>query len=188
MESDWRIEVGSTRLIVRVEYSTIPTSSTIPMLPMVTHPPTYLPALSFPYLKAGFGFLALKLNLLFPLCANLHTFVSIVEAPAGLAPIAMTVDFASSLPWALYAVQAMLLGIIGIICYRRFFHPLREVPGPFLPAVTRLYLWYYNIIKAGSYYKKIDEMHVKYGTRSHSTIGANSYLAYRRSRRPDCAK
>jgi hypothetical protein len=72
----------------------------------------------------------------------------------------MTLGFTSSMLWALSAAQAMLL---AIICYRRFFHPLHEVPGPFLPAVTRLYLWYHNVIKDGSYYKKIDEMHVKYG-------------------------
>ncbi|KAL5319155.1 hypothetical protein ACEPPN_012204 [Leptodophora sp. 'Broadleaf-Isolate-01'] len=72
----------------------------------------------------------------------------------------MTLDLTSSALWALYAAQAMLL---AIICYRRFFHPLHSVPGPFLPAVTRLYLWYHNVIKDGSYYKKIDEMHVKYG-------------------------
>jgi hypothetical protein len=90
----------------------------------------------------------------------LHTFVLIVGALAGLILIAMTLDFTSSLLWALYAAQAMLL---AIICYRRFFHPLHEVPGPFLPAVTRLYLWYHNVIKDGNYYKKIDEMHVKYG-------------------------
>jgi hypothetical protein len=47
--------------------------------------------------------------------------------------------------------------------------------------VTRLYLWYHNIIKDGSYYKKIDEMHVKYGTRSHSGLVASSNPAYRRS-------
>jgi hypothetical protein len=97
----------------------------------------------------------------------------------------MTLDFTSSMPWALYTALAIL---IGIICYRRLFHPLHEVPGPFLPAVTRLYLWYYNIIKDGSYYKKIDEMHVKYGTRSHSVVGANPNLACRRSRHPDRPK
>jgi hypothetical protein len=78
----------------------------------------------------------------------------------------MTLGFLSSLPWALYTAQAILLGIFGIIFYRRYFHPLHQIPGPFLPAVTRLYLWYHNIIKDGSYYKKIDEMHLKYGTRS----------------------
>ena len=99
--------------------------------------------------------------------------------------IAMTLDFASSMPWALYAAHAMLL---GIICYRRFFHPLNAIPGPFLPAVTRLYLWYHNIIKDGSYYKKIDEMHVKYGIRSHFAIVTNPNQAHRRSRRPDRPK
>ena len=99
----------------------------------------------------------------------------------------MPLNFTSSMPWAwaLYAAQAVL---ITIICYRRFFHPLHAVPGPFLPAVTRLYLWYHNIIKDGSYYKKIDEMHVKYGTRSHSGLVANPNPAYRRSRRSDRPK
>jgi len=142
--------------------------------------PTYLlRTLSFSYLKAGSAFPFL------PPSAKLHTFVLIVGAPAGLVLIAMTLDFTSLMLWAFYAAQGALL---GIICYRRFFHPLHQVPGPFLPAVTRLYLWYHNIIKDGSYYKKIDEMHAKYGTRSYSAIAANSNPAHRRSRRPDRPK
>jgi len=43
--------------------------------------------------------------------------------------------------------------------YRRFFHPLAKVPGPFLPAVTKLYQSAYN----GRYYLQIEKMHAKYG-------------------------
>jgi hypothetical protein len=67
---------------------------------------------------------------------------------------------------ALYAVSAAVVGVGSVAVYRSYFHPLAKVPGPFLPAVTRLYLWYHNVVKDGTYYKKIDEMHAKYGMHS----------------------
>ncbi|KAF2141086.1 uncharacterized protein K452DRAFT_299132 [Aplosporella prunicola CBS 121167] len=45
------------------------------------------------------------------------------------------------------------------VVYRRYFHPLAKIPGPFLPAVTVLYQTFYN----GRYYRKIEEMHQRYG-------------------------
>ncbi|KAK0665081.1 Cytochrome P450 monooxygenase yanH [Lasiodiplodia hormozganensis] len=61
---------------------------------------------------------------------------------------------------ALYAAAIALLSYaIGIAVYRRFFHPLAKIPGPFLPAVTTLYQSYYN----GRYFLKIAELHEKYG-------------------------
>ncbi|PKS08510.1 hypothetical protein jhhlp_004895 [Lomentospora prolificans] len=65
--------------------------------------------------------------------------------------------------WAGYAASALVLWPVTVAVYRRYFHPLANVPGPFLPSVTRLYLWYHNIIKDGTYYKRIEEMHQKYG-------------------------
>jgi cytochrome P450 len=43
--------------------------------------------------------------------------------------------------------------------YRRFFHPLANIPGPFLPAVTKLYQTYHN----RRYYLEIERLHSKYG-------------------------
>lgn len=65
---------------------------------------------------------------------------------------------------ALYAAAIALLSYaIGIAVYRRFFHPLAKIPGPFLPAVTTLYQSYYN----GRYFLKIAELHEKYGNQHH---------------------
>ena len=60
----------------------------------------------------------------------------------------------------LYSAAALLIGYqIAVIIYRRFFHPLAKVPGPFLPAVTTLYQTFYN----GRYYLEVEKFHKKYG-------------------------
>jgi hypothetical protein len=103
-----------------------------------------------------------------------------------LRSIAMTLTSSSmALAWAFYATQALLL---TIICHRRFFQPLYAIPGPFLPAVTRLYLWYYHIVKDGSYYKVIDEMHTKYGTRATSSLVESPSLTRCRTNRSNCTE
>jgi len=49
---------------------------------------------------------------------------------------------------------------VFVVCiYRRYFHPLSKIPGPFLPAVTKLYQTYYN----GKYFEQVDLLHQKYG-------------------------
>jgi hypothetical protein len=62
-----------------------------------------------------------------------------------------------------YKVQllaTLTLGYIAALCiYRRFFHPLAQIPGPFLPAVTKLYQSAYN----GRYYVQVARLHEKYG-------------------------
>lgn len=63
----------------------------------------------------------------------------------------------------LFAFQTFLLWAITVAVYRRCFHPLATVPGPLLPSITRLYLWYYTGIHEGQYYKKIEQMHAIYG-------------------------
>ncbi|KAJ6261390.1 Cytochrome P450 monooxygenase [Drechslerella dactyloides] len=47
--------------------------------------------------------------------------------------------------------------------YRIWFHPLSKIPGPKLAAATWLVEFYYNHIKQGQYYKKIEEWHKVYG-------------------------
>jgi len=81
--------------------------------------------------------------------------------PLGLS-LSLPASF-SALRLALYTAEAVILYYGSVVCYRRYFHPLSKIPGPFLPAVSRLYLWYWNVIGDGSYYKKIEEMHAKYG-------------------------
>jgi hypothetical protein len=55
--------------------------------------------------------------------------------------------------------SALVVYIACLSIYRRFFHPLAKVPGPFLPAVTKLYQTFYN----GRYYLQIEKLHQKYG-------------------------
>lgn len=59
----------------------------------------------------------------------------------------------------LVLVFAILLHITTTCIYRRFFHPLANIPGPFLPAVTKLYQSYFNC----RYYIEIERLHRKYG-------------------------
>jgi len=60
--------------------------------------------------------------------------------------------------WAAY--------MVGITLYRAFLHPLRKVPGPKAAGATWFPEFYYNIVKSGSYYKKIEEWHEIYGAYS----------------------
>ncbi len=55
------------------------------------------------------------------------------------------------------AALALYLTVLSI--YRRYFHPLAKVPGPLLPAITKLYQTYW----AGKYFEQIDRLHQKYG-------------------------
>jgi hypothetical protein len=53
-----------------------------------------------------------------------------------------------------------ILGYVAALCiYRRFLNPLAKIPGPFLPAVTKLYQSAYN----GRYYVQVARLHEKYG-------------------------
>lgn len=60
--------------------------------------------------------------------------------------------------WLVLA-SVVVLHITTTCIYRRFFHPLAKIPGPFLPAVTKLYQSYYNC----RYYLEIERLHRQYG-------------------------
>ena len=47
--------------------------------------------------------------------------------------------------------------------YRLCFHPLRDIPGPKLAAVTHLYEFYYDVILGGRFLLQIGRMHQQYG-------------------------
>jgi hypothetical protein len=49
------------------------------------------------------------------------------------------------------------------IAHRLIFHPLANVPGPRLAALTYLYEFYYDGLKQGQYVFRIDELHREYG-------------------------
>jgi hypothetical protein len=77
----------------------------------------------------------------------------------------------------------LIAWVIYTFVYRRYFHPLAKVPGPFWPAVTTLAQTYHN----GNYYKKIEEYHKKYGMNAFFCLLTISLIRYR-SNRPHSAK
>jgi len=64
---------------------------------------------------------------------------------------------------AMYGAAIMAAWLLWIVAYRLYFHPLRNVPGPRLAAVTRLYLLYYNAVQNGVLYLEIERLHKVYG-------------------------
>ncbi|KAK1756780.1 cytochrome P450 [Echria macrotheca] len=57
----------------------------------------------------------------------------------------------------------LLATALSVAVYRLFLHPLASVPGPPLAAVTRLYAFYFNIVKKGTFYLEIERLHEIYG-------------------------
>jgi hypothetical protein len=59
------------------------------------------------------------------------------------------------------------LGIVlyacGLFLYRLCFSPIAAFPGPLLARATFWYEFYHNWVKNGQYYRRIEEMHKKYG-------------------------
>lgn len=62
-----------------------------------------------------------------------------------------------------FALCAFVLYAAYKIIQRLFFHPLAKVPGPWYAAVSTLYEFYWDCPRSGKYFKKIEEMHKKYG-------------------------
>jgi hypothetical protein len=65
-------------------------------------------------------------------------------------------------------IYAIPFGIVAyifvVVIYRLCFHPLRNIPGPKLAAVTHLYEFYYTLVKGGMFIWETKRMHEKYGT------------------------
>jgi cytochrome P450 len=79
--------------------------------------------------------------------------------------------------WSLLAF-VIIIQIATKCIYHRFFHPLAKIPGPFLPAVTKLYQSYHNC----RYYLEIERLHQQYGPivritpeEVHIATGADNY-------------
>jgi hypothetical protein len=72
-------------------------------------------------------------------------------------------------PMALVALGAStVIYVLGLVIYRRWFHPLAKVPGPFWASVTTFYQSSYN----RKYYLRIEEMHKQYGTNLNQLINS----------------
>lgn len=62
---------------------------------------------------------------------------------------------------ALLAGISILFYLISVLFYNVFFHPLRNVPGPFLAKITRLWLFYHDY--TGNPHNYIRELHARSG-------------------------
>ncbi|KAF1811223.1 trichodiene oxygenase [Eremomyces bilateralis CBS 781.70] len=60
-------------------------------------------------------------------------------------------------------VTFLVVYYVGVAIYRLFLSPLAKFPGPKFAGLTRWYEGYYEIIKSGSYSRRIDRMHDEYG-------------------------
>ncbi|KYK58952.1 hypothetical protein DCS_00079 [Drechmeria coniospora] len=73
---------------------------------------------------------------------------------------------ALSVSWLSAACTLFVLGFVYTILlavYRLTFSPLSAFPGSKIAAATGWYEFYYDVVGQGSYYRKIAEMHDKYG-------------------------
>lgn len=80
----------------------------------------------------------------------------------------VSLDSLKQTPPLTFYLGLFVLWRLSIVIYRRYFHPLAKIPGPFLPAVTSIYEYYHNHIRKGQYYRQIEKLHQKYGTVSPS--------------------
>ena len=64
-----------------------------------------------------------------------------------------------------YVPTIILAWITGLVIYRRYFHPLAAVPGPFIASITDLYVLKFNVFSQRSQlYLQIEKLHDKYGS------------------------
>lgn len=62
----------------------------------------------------------------------------------------------------LFLSCVFLIYIVVKAIVRLYFHPLSDIPGPRLAAVSRWYDFYYNVIHDGTYSGQWLQMHKKY--------------------------
>ena len=78
--------------------------------------------------------------------------------------MAITSILLSSIALPIYIASTVLFWIVGLVVYRRFFHPLASIPGPFFAAVTDLYVLKFNLLSQRSqFYLQIEKLHDQYG-------------------------
>jgi hypothetical protein len=63
-----------------------------------------------------------------------------------------------------YFATALIVWLTSVIVYRRFFHPLAKIPGPFLAAITHFYIVKFNLFSEKSqFYLQVENLHQQYG-------------------------
>ncbi|KAM3517960.1 hypothetical protein NHJ13051_008547 [Beauveria bassiana] len=73
------------------------------------------------------------------------------------------VDGLLSWPTVYLTTTAVLTYWTYLVAQRLFFHPLAGIPGPKFAALTYWYEIYYDVWKGGQYFRKVKQMHEKYG-------------------------
>ncbi|KAH8896133.1 putative cytochrome P450 [Thozetella sp. PMI_491] len=72
--------------------------------------------------------------------------------------------WASERSIALFSIIiGFLLYVAFLVIYRFALSPIAGFPGPKIAAATAWYEFYYDVIKPGQYYRKINELHDRYG-------------------------
>lgn len=61
---------------------------------------------------------------------------------------------------------AIIAYLFSIAIYRLYFHPLAGVPGPKICALTGLYEFWWDCPMVGLFFRRVQEMHDKYGKRA----------------------
>ena len=72
-------------------------------------------------------------------------------------------DNLKTLDLALYTFILAIIYFIGLVLYRLHLHPLSHIPGPRVAAITSYYVFYYDIVKDGTFIDHLPELHRKYG-------------------------
>lgn len=93
--------------------------------------------------------------------------MAVLSVVSATSTSSASASLALSLPlprnWLRVSIFGGVLYIVAKAAYRRFFHPLANVPGPLLPAATRLYAWFYNVPLEGQLHREIERLHDIYG-------------------------
>lgn len=102
----------------------------------------------------------------------------------------------SGLTWfdaAAYLTAGYVSWFIALTIYRLWLSPLSRFPGSPLARVTYGYEFYYDFFKPGQYFRRINEMHQRYGMSSSPSTspklnsmekGARDTHKYMDTRRP----
>jgi hypothetical protein len=85
-----------------------------------------------------------------------------------------------------YLVTAALVWVTNLVIYRRFFHPLAMIPGPFWPSITHYYVVKYNLFSGRSqFYLQVEKLHQQYaGASEEGEYGSLSFLAIPKGNSP----
>ena len=63
----------------------------------------------------------------------------------------------------LVGLQLSLCWLFYVTIFRLFFHPLAQISGPRLAAITDLYRFYYTVIRRGDLLNHLKDLHKIYG-------------------------